>query len=42
LIDAGNGCPGDPAEAYQIATVDPKAPATHSIAFYCEDVDAVV
>jgi PhnB protein len=27
---------GDPADA------DPKAPATHSVAFYCEDVDAVM
>ena len=33
---------GDPAEAYQIAPVDPNAPATHSIALYCEDVDSVV
>jgi uncharacterized glyoxalase superfamily protein PhnB len=33
---------GDPAEAYQIAAPDPKAPATHSIGLYCEDVDAVV
>lgn len=29
---------GDPAEAYKIAAVDPRAPATHSVAFYCEDV----
>ena len=43
-LDFGNGRLqlGDPAEAYQIAAVDPKAPTTHSIAFYCEDVDAVV
>jgi uncharacterized glyoxalase superfamily protein PhnB len=33
---------GDPAEAHQIAAVDPTAPATHSIALYCDDVDAVV
>lgn len=33
---------GDPAEAYQIAAVDPTAPATHSVALYCKDVDAVV
>ena len=33
---------GDPADAYQIAAADPKAPATHSVAFYCEDVDAVM
>jgi uncharacterized glyoxalase superfamily protein PhnB len=32
----------DPAEAYRIAGVDPTAPSTHSIAFYCEDVDSVV
>ena len=32
----------DPAEAYQIAGVDPTAPSTHSIAFYCDDVDSVV
>ena len=43
-LDFGNGRLqlGDPAEAYQIAAVDPKAPATHSMGFYCEDVDAVV
>jgi PhnB protein len=43
-LDFGNGRLqlGDPAEAYQIAAPDPKAPATHSVAFYCEDVDAVV
>jgi PhnB protein len=43
-LDFGNGRLqlSDPAEAYQLAAVDPKAPATHSIAFYCEDVDAVV
>ena len=33
---------GDPSEAYQIAAPDPTAPATHSIGFYCEDVDSVV
>src|SRR5258708_2678685 len=33
---------GDPAAAYQIAAVDPNAPATHPVALYCEDVDAVV
>ena len=31
----------DPADAFQIAAPDPTAPATHSVAFYCEDVDAV-
>jgi len=43
-LDFGNGRLqlGDPAEAYQIAAVDPNAPATHSVALYCEDVDAVV
>jgi PhnB protein len=43
-LDFGNGRLqlGDPAEAYQIAAPDPKAPATHSVALYCEDVDAVV
>src|ERR1700754_2905940 len=40
-LDFGNGRLqlGDPAEAYQIAAVDPNAPATHSVAFYCKDVD---
>lgn len=33
---------GDPAEAYQIAAPDRAAAATHSIGFYCADVDAVV
>ncbi len=33
---------GDPAEAYQIAAADRSAPATHSIGFYCRDVDEVV
>jgi PhnB protein len=33
---------GDPAQAYQIAAPDPNAPATHSVALYCDDVDAVV
>lgn len=32
----------DPNEDYQIAAPDPKAPATHSVALYCEDTDAVV
>ena len=43
-LDFGNGRLqlGDPAEAYQIAAADPKASTTHSIAFYCDDVDAVV
>jgi len=43
-LDFGNGRLqlGDPAEAYQIAAPDPNAPATHSIGFYCEDVDSVV
>jgi uncharacterized glyoxalase superfamily protein PhnB len=43
-LDFGNGRLqlGDPAEAYQIAAPDPKGPATHSVAFYCKDVDAVV
>src|SRR5438876_4770898 len=43
-LDFGNGRLqlGDPAEAYQIAAPDPNAPATHSVAFYCEAVDAVV
>lgn len=43
-LDFGNGRLqlGDPAEAYQIAAPDVGAPATHSIAVYCEDVDAVV
>ncbi len=40
-LDFGNGRLqlGDPAEAYQIAAVDPNAP---SIALYCEDIDSVV
>jgi PhnB protein len=33
---------GDPNEGYQIAAPDPTGPATHSMGFYCEDVDAVV
>jgi uncharacterized glyoxalase superfamily protein PhnB len=32
----------DPNEAYQIAAADPEAPATHSVALYCKDTDAVV
>jgi uncharacterized glyoxalase superfamily protein PhnB len=40
-LDFGNGRLqlGDPADAYQIAAVDPNAP---SIALYCEDIDSVV
>jgi uncharacterized glyoxalase superfamily protein PhnB len=43
-LDFGNGRLqlGDPTEAYQIAAVNPEAPATHSVAFYCEDVDTIV
>jgi PhnB protein len=43
-LDFGNGRLqlGDPAEAYQIAAPDPDRPATHSVALYCEDTDAVV
>jgi len=43
-LDFGNGRLqlGDPAEAYQTAAPDPKAPATHSIGWYCDDVDGVV
>ncbi|OCB15025.1 glyoxalase [Mycolicibacterium porcinum] len=33
---------GDPQEAYQIAAPAPGAAATHSIGFYCPDVDDVV
>lgn len=33
---------GDPNEAYQIAAPAPGAPATESVALYCEDTDAVV
>lgn len=33
---------GDPAEAYQNVAPQKGAPVTHSIAFYCDDVDAVV
>ena len=32
---------GDADPAYQIAAPDPAGPATHSIALYCGDVDAV-
>ncbi|MCV7280432.1 VOC family protein [Mycolicibacterium flavescens] len=32
----------DPSPAYQIAAPDPARPATHSIALYCGDVDAVL
>jgi uncharacterized glyoxalase superfamily protein PhnB len=43
-LDFGNGRlqVGDPAEAYQTAAPDSKAPATHSIGWYCDDVDGVV
>lgn len=43
-LDFGNGRLqlGDPAQAYDIAAPDPNAPATHSIALYCRDADAVV
>ena len=43
-LDFGNGRLqlSDPNEAYQIAAADPKASATHSVALYCEDTDAVV
>jgi uncharacterized glyoxalase superfamily protein PhnB len=33
---------GDPADAYRIAAPDRGGPATHSIGFYCQDVDDVV
>ena len=33
---------GDPADTYQIEAPDRGAPATHSIGFYCNDVDDVV
>jgi PhnB protein len=41
-LDFGNGRLqlSDPNDAYQIAAVDPRAPATHSVAVYCEDTDA--
>ena len=43
-LDFGNGRLqlSDPQEAYQIAAADLKAPATHSVALYCEDTEAVV
>jgi uncharacterized glyoxalase superfamily protein PhnB len=43
-LDFGNGRLqlGDPAQAYDIAAPDPDAAATHSVALYCPDVDAVV
>jgi len=43
-LDFGNGRLqlSDPNDAYQIAAADPLAPATHSVALYCEDTDAVV
>src|SRR5258708_39718215 len=38
-LDFGNGRLqlGDPTEAYQIAAPDPATPATHAVAFDCED-----
>ena len=43
-LDFGNGRLqlSDPNEAHQIAAADPKASATHSVALYCDDTDAVV
>ncbi|MGV0645603.1 VOC family protein [Mycolicibacterium sp. XJ2546] len=43
-LDFGNGRLqlGDPAQAYDIAAPDPSAAATHCLALYCPDVDAVV
>jgi PhnB protein len=43
-LDFGNGRLqlSDPQEAYQLAAPDSGAFANHSIAFYCEDTDAVV
>lgn len=43
-LDFGNGRLqlGDPAQAYDIAAPDRSAAATHSLALYCPDVDAVV
>jgi PhnB protein len=43
-LDFGNGRLqlSDPNEAYQIAAADPKKFATHSVALYCDDTDAVV
>jgi PhnB protein len=43
-LDFGNGRLqlSDPNEAYQIAAADPAGFATHSLALYCGDTDAVV
>jgi PhnB protein len=43
-LDFGNGRLqlSDPNEAYQIAAADPAGFATHSVALYCGDTDAVV
>jgi uncharacterized glyoxalase superfamily protein PhnB len=43
-LDFGNGRLqlSDPNDDYQIAAVEQGAPATHSVALYCEDTDAVV
>jgi uncharacterized glyoxalase superfamily protein PhnB len=43
-LDFGNGRLqlSDPNEAYQIAAADPAEFATHSVALYCGDTDAVV
>jgi len=43
-LDFGDGRlqVSDPNDAYQIGAVDPEARSTHSIGFYCADVDAVV
>jgi PhnB protein len=43
-LDFGNGRLqlSDPNDAYQIAAADPLARATHSVALYCGDTDAVV
>ena len=43
-LDFGNGrLPlSGPQEAYELATPDPTASVTHSVALYCEDVDDVV
>ena len=43
-LDSSNGRLqlSDPNDDYQIAAVEQGAPATHSVALYCEDTDAVV
>jgi uncharacterized glyoxalase superfamily protein PhnB len=43
-LDFGNGRLqlSDPNEAYQISAADPAGFATHSVALYCGDTDAVV